>query len=116
MLTPEVEQCIETVHHSHTKGIPSSEVGIPATHHCYAAVISPQPTGQVHSVQTGKFPVPSSNGHKYIMVAIELDGNYINAECMCMTVRDKSYVRLSAHMYNEIDQYENLIGITRLLA
>jgi len=31
-------------------------------------------------------------------------------------VRDKSYVRLSAHMYNEIDQYENLIGLTRLLA
>jgi isopenicillin-N epimerase len=40
----------------------------------------------------------------------------LNTECMCMTVRDKSYVRLSAHMYNEIDQYENLIGITRLLA
>ena len=40
----------------------------------------------------------------------------LNTECMCMTVRDKSYVRLSTHMYNEIDQYENLIGITRLLA
>ena len=26
-----------------------------------------------------------------------------------------SYVRISAHMYNEVDQYEALIGITRLL-
>ena len=47
---------------------------------------------------------------------VERAGLEINTECMCMTVRDKSYVRLSAHMYNEIDQYENLIGITRLLA
>lgn len=46
---------------------------------------------------------------------VERAGLELNVECMCMTVRDKSYVRLSAHMYNEIDQYENLIGITRLL-
>ena len=25
---------------------------------------------QMYSDQTGKFPVPSSNGHKYIMVAL----------------------------------------------
>ena len=47
---------------------------------------------------------------------VERAGLELNVECMCMTVRDKSYVRLSAHMYNEIDQYENLIEITRLLA
>ncbi len=47
---------------------------------------------------------------------VERAGLELNTECMCMTVRDKSYVRLSAHMYNEIDQYENLIGLTRLLA
>jgi isopenicillin-N epimerase len=47
---------------------------------------------------------------------VERAGLELDVECMCMTVRDKSYVRLSAHMYNEIDQYENLIGITRLLA
>ena len=35
---------------------------------------------QMYSDQTGKFPVPSSNGHKYIMVAVELDGNFIDAE------------------------------------
>jgi isopenicillin-N epimerase len=46
---------------------------------------------------------------------VERAGLELNTECMCMTVRDKSYVRLSAHMYNEIPQYENLIGLTRLL-
>ncbi len=51
-----------------------------------------------------------------IDLMVERAGLELNAECMCMTVRGKSYVRLSAHMYNEIDQYENLIGITRLLA
>jgi hypothetical protein len=30
--------------------------------------------------QTGRFPVTSSRGHKYIMVAVELDGNYVDAE------------------------------------
>jgi hypothetical protein len=35
---------------------------------------------QMYSNQTRKFPIPSSNGHKYIMVAVELDGNFIDAE------------------------------------
>ena len=33
-----------------------------------------------YSDQTGKFPIPSSQGNKYIMVAVELDGNYIDTE------------------------------------
>ena len=32
------------------------------------------------SDQTGKFPITSARGHKYIMVAVELDGNYIDVE------------------------------------
>eukprot|EP00970_Alexandrium_tamarense_P013001 scaffold3198_cov213-Alexandrium_tamarense.AAC.33 len=32
------------------------------------------------SDQTGKFPITSSRGNKYIMVAVELDGSYIDAE------------------------------------
>jgi hypothetical protein len=32
------------------------------------------------SDQTGKFPITSARGHKYIMVAVELDGNYIDCE------------------------------------
>ncbi len=30
--------------------------------------------------QTERFPVTSSRGHKYIMIAVEMDGNYIDAE------------------------------------
>jgi hypothetical protein len=30
--------------------------------------------------QTGKFPITSARGNKYIMVAVELDGNYIDGE------------------------------------
>eukprot|EP00804_Cyclotella_cryptica_P003025 CCRYP_006012-RA/>CCRYP_006012-RA protein AED:0.40 eAED:0.40 QI:0/0/0/1/0/0/2/0/304 len=32
--------------------------------------------------QTGRFPVISQQGHKYLMVAVDFDGNYIDAECM----------------------------------
>jgi hypothetical protein len=32
------------------------------------------------SNQTGKFPITSARGYKYIMVAVELDGNYIDCE------------------------------------
>ena len=34
----------------------------------------------MYSDQTGRFLVTSAQGHKYMMVAIELDGNYIDAE------------------------------------
>jgi hypothetical protein len=30
--------------------------------------------------QTGRFPITSARGNKYIMVAVELDGNYIDCE------------------------------------
>ena len=32
--------------------------------------------------QTGRFPITSSCGHRYFMVAIEMDGNHIDAELM----------------------------------
>jgi hypothetical protein len=34
----------------------------------------------MYTDQTGKFPITSARGNKYIMVAVELDGNYIDAE------------------------------------
>ena len=34
----------------------------------------------MNSDQTGKFPITSVGGNKYLMVACELDGNYIDAE------------------------------------
>ena len=34
----------------------------------------------MYTDQTGRFPITSTGGHKYTMVAVELDGNYIDAE------------------------------------
>jgi hypothetical protein len=40
-------------------------------------------TGKMHSNQTGHFPTTSSKGNQYIMVLVEVDGNYyIDAEPM----------------------------------
>ncbi len=36
----------------------------------------------MYSRQTSRFPTTSSRGNKYIMVLVEVDGNYINAEPM----------------------------------
>ena len=36
----------------------------------------------MYSDQTGRFPITSAGGHKYTMVAVELDGNYIDTEPM----------------------------------
>jgi hypothetical protein len=63
-----------------------------------------------------QLPVDQPLTKPQIDLMVERAGLELNTECMCMTVRGKLYVRISAHMYNEIDQYENLIGITRLLA
>jgi hypothetical protein len=38
--------------------------------------------GKMHSNQTGYFPAMSSKGNHYIMVLVEVDGNYIDAEPM----------------------------------
>jgi hypothetical protein len=39
-------------------------------------------TETMHSDQTGHFPATSSRGNKYIMVLVEVNGNYIDAERM----------------------------------
>jgi hypothetical protein len=36
----------------------------------------------MHSNQTGRFPATTSRGNQYIMVLVEVDGNYIDAEPM----------------------------------
>ncbi len=38
--------------------------------------------GKMHSNQTGRFSATSSKGNQYIMVLVEVDGNYIDAEPM----------------------------------
>jgi hypothetical protein len=39
-------------------------------------------TETMYSNQTGQFPATSSSGNQYIMVLVEVDGNYIDAEPM----------------------------------
>ena len=36
----------------------------------------------MYTDQTGQFPLTSSRGNKYLMVAVKMDGNYIDAEPM----------------------------------
>ena len=36
----------------------------------------------MYTDQPGRFPITSAGGHYYTMVAVELDGNYIDAERM----------------------------------
>ncbi len=40
------------------------------------------PSNTMHSNFTGPFPAISSRGNQYIMVLVEVDGNYIDAEPM----------------------------------
>jgi hypothetical protein len=65
-----------------SESFPSSDNGNLATDYCYAAVISPQPTGQVHSDQTGKFPVLSSTGNNHLIIVCNYNSNGIIAEPM----------------------------------
>lgn len=46
---------------------------------------------------------------------IERAGRELKAECVLVTVGDSTYVRLSAHMYNELEDYEALVGLSGLL-
>ncbi len=39
-------------------------------------------TETMHIDQTGRFPATSTRGNQYIMVLVEVDGNYIDAEPM----------------------------------
>jgi hypothetical protein len=45
-------------------------------------------TGQIHSKQTGRFPITSSRRSKYIMVVYDYDSNAILTELL--TSRTKS--------------------------
>jgi membrane-associated phospholipid phosphatase len=65
-----------------SEAFPSSHDGNLATHYCYAAVISPQSTGQVHSDQTDKFLVASSIDNNYLLIVYDYDSNGILAKPM----------------------------------
>jgi hypothetical protein len=55
----------------------------------------------MHSNQTGCFPATSSKGNQYIMVLVEVDGNYIDAEPMKNKIEGsmvKAYLALWARL------------------
>ena len=53
------------------------------THQTYTDLLDfHSPTGQIHTDQTGRFPVQSSRGSKYIMILFDYDINAILAEAM----------------------------------
>jgi hypothetical protein len=72
---PDPEDVLEVL----TKCFPSSEAGNPTTHNCYAVVISPQPTGQVHLDQTSMFHIASSTCNNYLLIFYYFDSNGILA-------------------------------------
>jgi hypothetical protein len=42
----------------------------------------------IYTDQTGQFPANSSSGHKYIMVLVEIDSNFVDAEPMKSKTED----------------------------
>lgn len=61
-----------------------------------------EPTGQIYTDQTGRFPVPSSRGNKYIMVLYDYDSNAILAEPM-KSRNDKEMVRAYSSMLKHLE-------------
>ena len=52
------------------------------THECYFMIEPLATTGETFSDQTGRFPVTSSKGNKYIMIMYNYDDNAILGEPM----------------------------------
>ncbi len=58
------------------------------------------------SNQTGKFPITSACGNKYIMAAVELDGNYIDGEPL-----QSRFAQSLTKAYQAIFQHWNATGV-----
>jgi hypothetical protein len=64
------------------------------SHHCYLATTEPR--NLVFSDQTGRFPIPSSAGNNYLLIAYDYDSNNIllrpiknrTAECLTEAIQD----------------------------
>ena len=71
------------------------------THALYAATICYTPsTGKLYTDLTGRFPVQSSRGHKYILVACNFDSNSIHVKPL-----------KSRHDNDTIKAYEEIYGM-----
>ena len=70
--------------------ITSQEFGNERTHYIYAAVESIPEIGQIHTAQTGRFPVISSRCNKYIMSMYVYDANAIMSTPMKNRTKEKN--------------------------
>ena len=57
----------------------------------------------IHTDQTGKLPINSSRGHKYIMIVCEIDGNKVLAEPMKNKMEDSM-----------VETYQKMIEMLKL--
>ena len=77
----------------------------------YAFINQPEiPTGKIHSDQTGRFPIQSSSGNKYMMVIYVYDSNAILVEPL--PGRSKKSI---VQAYQKIIQHPTRIGFKPIL-
>ena len=70
------------------------------THALYAATICyNEPTGKLYTDLTGRFPVPSSRGHKYILVTYNFNSNSIHVKTL-KSRRDNDTITAYEDIYN----------------
>ena len=74
------------------------------THALYAATICyNQPTGKLYTKLTGRFPVQSSRGHKYILVAYNFNSNSIHV-CPLKSRNDSDTIKAYEEIYSMLTQ------------
>ena len=74
------------------------------THALYATTISyNQPMGKLYTDLTGHFPVQSSRGHKYILVAYNFDSNSIHVRPL-KSRHDNDTIKAYEDIYNMLTQ------------
>ena len=74
------------------------------THALYAATISyNQPTGKLYTNLTGRFPVQSSRGNKYILVAYNYDSNSIHVRPL-KSRHDSDTIKAYQDIYDMLKQ------------
>ena len=70
------------------------------THVLYAATICDnEPTGKLYTNLTGQFPVQSSRGHRYILVAYNFDSNSIHVKPL-KSRHDNDTIKAYEDIYN----------------
>jgi hypothetical protein len=70
--------------------------------------------GKMHSNQTGCFPATSSKGNQYIMVLVEVDGNYIDAEPM-KNKSEGSIIKAYLILWTRLTESDTVQPITHIL-